>query len=83
MVHKNKLEEYAGNVYHANKQMVSNCYNTGALSGGGRVGSIVGQCVGASFDRCWWTSAQGGSRKFRFLYKFFLCRGRCIKRLCR
>lgn len=42
--------------------MASNCYNTGELSGGSRKGSVIGQCYGASFDSCWWTTSWGGAR---------------------
>lgn len=59
-----------GNCYYANRQVANNCYNTGTLSGSGRVGSIIGQCVGSSFDSCWWTSVQNGSRKFWCFHKF-------------
>ena len=70
----------SGNCYYANRQVANNCYNTGILSGEGRVGSIIGQCAGASFDSCWWTSVQNGSRKFRFLDKFSTSDRRSTKR---
>lgn len=59
-----------GTSNRSNIQMINNCYNIGILSGLARVGSIIGQCNGTSFDSCWWTTPQVGSRKFRLIYKF-------------
>lgn len=58
-----KLEELIGNVYQYGGTRAKNCYNTGELSGGSRIGSIIGQCAGSSFASCWWTTSQNGSRK--------------------
>lgn len=51
----------SGNAYNAGNNIVQNCYNTGAITGGSRKGSIIGQCSGASFTSCWWTSTNNGN----------------------
>jgi len=49
-----------GNNYYLGDNTIHNCYNTGAVSGGSRVGSILGQAAGSSISNCWWTSANAG-----------------------
>ena len=56
-----------GNLYNKGSDRIKNCYNTGTVEGLGRVGSIVGQCAGASYTNCWWTTSNAGSGNSRFV----------------
>lgn len=55
---KGQVGGICGNMYEGGSNVITYSYNTGNITGGGRVGSIIGQCSGASISYCYYTSAQ-------------------------
>ncbi len=58
---KGQVGGITGNIYNNGANVITNCYNTGPVSGGSKVGSIAGECKNSSFTSCWWTTPNAGN----------------------